>query len=131
LGEVGTGFQLGVKFGEEEHVIFRILVDIRFFGIPQITCGLITGINFKLRGIYIEIDAGGGFANSKFTTLLGRSPFGVIPRPLGRKTGGVGDLFPHIHKYFKEKSSIPRLAPGILYLNILILSIHFNVFNKF
>jgi hypothetical protein len=30
---------------------------------------------------------------------------------LGRKTGGVGDLFPHIRRYFKEKSSIPR-NPG-------------------
>jgi glycosyltransferase involved in cell wall biosynthesis len=27
---------------------------------------------------------------------------------LGRKTGGAGDLFPRIHKEFKEKSSIPR-----------------------
>ncbi|MDR1308061.1 MAG: hypothetical protein LBK74_10875, partial [Treponema sp.] len=28
--------------------------------------------------------------------------------PLGRKTGGAGDLFPRIRKDFKEKSSIPR-----------------------
>jgi hypothetical protein len=33
---------------------------------------------------------------------------GLISRPLGRKTGGVGDLFPHKRKDFKEKSSIPR-----------------------
>ena len=32
--------------------------------------------------------------------------WGLIPRPLGRKTGGRGDLFPSIHKDFKEKSSI-------------------------
>jgi hypothetical protein len=29
---------------------------------------------------------------------------GLIPRPLGRKTGGAGDLFPRIRKDFKEKS---------------------------
>jgi hypothetical protein len=33
---------------------------------------------------------------------------GLIPRPSGRNTGGVGDLFPRIRKDFKEKSLIPH-----------------------
>ena len=33
---------------------------------------------------------------------------GLIPRPLGRKTGGAGDLFPRIRYAFKEKASIPH-----------------------
>ena len=37
---------------------------------------------------------------------------GLIPRPLGRKTGGAGDLFPRIRYAFKEKASIPRIHGG-------------------
>jgi hypothetical protein len=40
--------------------------------------------------------------------LLGRSPFGLIPRSLLRKTWGAEDLFPRIRQDFKEKSSIPK-----------------------
>jgi hypothetical protein len=40
-------------------------------------------------------------------SLLGRNPSGLILRNLLRKIEG-GDLFPHIRKEFKEKSSISR-----------------------
>jgi hypothetical protein len=87
LGEVGAGFQFGVKFGKKEEIVFPILVDIRYFGIPQITCGLITGVNFKLGELYIGIDAGGGFANSKFTTLFSKNTW--IPYVRGMLSGGI------------------------------------------
>jgi hypothetical protein len=41
---------------------------------------------------------------------------GSIPRPLGRNTGGAGDLFPRKHINFKGKSLIPSwFTAGILY----------------
>ncbi|MDR0638729.1 MAG: hypothetical protein LBG27_07510 [Spirochaetaceae bacterium] len=43
--------------------------------------------------------------NYKINDLI---PIGLILRPLGRKSGGAEDLFPRIHKDFREKSSIPR-----------------------
>jgi hypothetical protein len=44
---------------------------------------------------------------------LGRSPFGLIPRSLLRKTGGVGDLFPHHTKRFQSAIfDTHELAPG-------------------
>jgi hypothetical protein len=87
LGEVGTGLQFGVTFGEKEEIIFPILADIRFFGVPQITCGLITGINFKVEELYFGIDAGGGFANSKFTTLFTKDTWAPYVR--GMLSGGI------------------------------------------
>jgi hypothetical protein len=42
------------------------------------------------------------------TIIMALISRGIIPRPLGRKAGGAGDLFPRIRKDFNEKSSIPR-----------------------
>jgi hypothetical protein len=75
----------------------------RLFRQGKIICRQNFGLNFR---VVIPVDHGTTIAR-----FFIRKP-GLIPRPLERKTGGVGDLFPHRRKDFKEKSSIPLSLPG-------------------
>jgi hypothetical protein len=69
MAEIGSFIQTGIKIGSED-VFFSLLSDFRFFGLPQITGGLITGFNFPIHSWLLSFNIGGGFSNPKFTTLF-------------------------------------------------------------
>jgi hypothetical protein len=51
--------------------------------------------------------------------VVGLITSGLIPRPLGRKAGGAGDLFPRIRKVSRKNLQYPALQGGdSLFLNI-------------
>ncbi|MDR0556994.1 MAG: lysoplasmalogenase family protein [Treponema sp.] len=65
-----------------------------------------------------------------FMFYLGRSPFGLIPRNLLRKTGGVGDLFPHHTKRFQSAIfDTQKLAPGFFIVLVVFMAWRY-IFNK-
>jgi hypothetical protein len=69
MADIGSFIQTGIKIGSED-VFFSLLSDFRFFGFPQVTGGLITGINFPVDSFLLSFSAGGGFSNPKFTTIF-------------------------------------------------------------
>jgi hypothetical protein len=69
MAEIGSFVQSGIKIGSED-VFFSLLGDFRLFGYPQITGGLIAGINFPVNTLLVSFGIGGGFSNPKFTTIF-------------------------------------------------------------
>jgi hypothetical protein len=104
--------------------------------LKQASSGRMQGKGRAKRGLFARVTGEAGNRGVRVGTgpedggRLGKfySQWGLIPRSLLRNTGGVGDLFPHIRKDFKEKSSIPRsLLRGFF---IFLRHIFYGIFFK-
>ena len=68
MAEIGVFLQPGITIGSKV-ITFSLLGDLRLFGYPQITVGLITGFTLG-NDISFSLNIGGGFSNPKFTAVF-------------------------------------------------------------